>query len=126
MWQTSLLGMAFAAAVTGLGAPSPSSGSAPARAERAAQDQRGDTATARFAVSGMTCGSCATTARVALRRLRGVHEAIVSYDSASAVVRYDPRQVSPGDIAAHLLRMTGYRATLSAESTAARPVPRRS
>ncbi|MBI4542691.1 MAG: heavy-metal-associated domain-containing protein [Gemmatimonadetes bacterium] len=77
----------------------------------AAAQQPPDTAVARFAVSGMTCGSCATTARLALQRLHGVYQATVSYDSSSAEVRYDPRQATPAGIAEHLERMTGYRAT---------------
>ena len=71
-----------------------------------------DTAQVRFAITGMTCGSCAVTARFALQRLDGVYSAEVSYDSASAMVRYDPQRVTPAQIAAHLERLTGYRATV--------------
>lgn len=71
-----------------------------------------DTAQVRLNITGMTCGSCAVTARLALQRLDGVYGAEVSYDSASAVVRYDPQRVTPAQIAAHLERLTGYRATL--------------
>jgi copper chaperone CopZ len=74
--------------------------------------------TVRFHVTGMTCGSCATTARTALRRLAGVRSAAVSYDSATATVRFDARQVNSAQIASHLLRMTGYRATVIADSAA--------
>ncbi len=70
----------------------------------------GDTAKARLAIEGMTCGSCATTARIALERAPGVYDAKVSYDSASAVVLYDPRKTTPEKFAAHLEKMTGYRA----------------
>lgn len=87
-------------------------------------EQPADTAVARFTVSGMTCGSCSLTARVALQRLPGVYGADVSYDSASAVVRYDPRRVNPAQIAQHLERLTGYRATLLAGETATQPRPR--
>ena len=87
-------------------------------------EQRADTAVVRFGVTGMTCGSCATTARLALQRLPGVHGAVVSYDSASALVRYDPRRVNPAVIAQHLERMTGYRATVRADSAASQPSPR--
>jgi copper chaperone CopZ len=87
-------------------------------------EQRADTALARFGVSGMTCGACATTARLALHRLQGVYSAAVSYDSASALVRYDPRRVTPAQIAQHLERLTGYRATLLAGETATQPRPR--
>jgi copper chaperone CopZ len=85
----------------------------------AAQEvQAPDTAVARFTITGMTCGSCATTARVALQRLAGVYRATISYDSASAVVQYDPRRVTPTQIAQHLERMTGYRATVTAGQSA--------
>lgn len=87
-------------------------------------EQLADTAMVRFSVSGMTCGSCSTTARLALRRLAGVYSAAVSYDSANAVVRYDPRRVTPAQIAQHLERLTGYRATLLAGRTATQPRPR--
>ena len=95
-----------------------------ALAQDATAAVRADTAAVRFSVAGMTCGSCATTARLALRRLAGVYSAVVSYDSASAVVRYDPLQVNPGQIAQHLERMTGYRATPLASETATEPRPR--
>jgi len=85
----------------------------------AAQEaQAADTAVARFTVTGMTCGSCATTARVALQRLTGVYRATVSYDSSSAIVQYDPRRTSPDRIADQLVRMTGYRATLVTDRNA--------
>lgn len=86
--------------------------------------QQSDTAVTRFSVSGMTCGGCATTARIALRRLAGIYSADVSLDSASAVVRYNPRRVNPAQIAQHLERLTGYRATLLAGATATQPRPR--
>ncbi len=67
-----------------------------------------DTAQVRLAIQGMTCGSCATTARLALRRVAGVYDATVSYDSASAVVKYDPAATAPDRFIAELARMTGY------------------
>ncbi len=96
-----------------------------AGAQPAYAEQRADTAIARFAVSGMTCGSCATTTRIALRRLAGVYRADVSYDSATAVVRYDPQRVNPTQIAQHLERLTGYRATQLGAGTSARSQPQR-
>lgn len=113
-----LVGLAALGAV-GVVCPICGAGARPVIAE-----QRADTAVARFTVSGMTCGSCATTARLALQRLPGVYSAAVSYDSTSALVRYDPRRVSPAQIAQHLERLTGYRATLLAVGSAAGPRPR--
>jgi copper chaperone CopZ len=69
-----------------------------------------DTARVELAISGMTCGSCATTARIALERAPGVYDAEVSYDSASAVVLYDPEKTSPEKFVAYLEKMTGYKA----------------
>ena len=74
--------------------------------------QTPDTATVRLHISKMTCGSCPTTARLALKRLAGVYRATVTLDDSLGVVRYDPRRVSPGEVAAHLTRLTGFGATI--------------
>lgn len=71
-----------------------------------------DTARVKLAIQGMTCGSCATTARLALKRVEGVLDATVWYDSASAVVLYDPARTSPEQFIARLERMTGYKAAV--------------
>jgi len=72
-----------------------------------------DTATVKLAIKGMTCGSCATTARIALQRVEGVFKADVSYEAASAVVQYDPAKTSPEALIAHLKKQTGFVATLA-------------
>jgi copper chaperone CopZ len=59
----------------------------------------------------MTCGTCPTTARLALKRLAGVYSATVTLDDSLGVVRYDPRRVTPAQIAAHLTKLTGFGAT---------------
>jgi copper chaperone CopZ len=74
--------------------------------------QAPDTATVRLHISRMTCGSCPTTARLALKKLAGVYGATVTLDDSLGVVRYDPRQVTPDQIAAHLTRLTGFGATV--------------
>ena len=79
--------------------------------------QAPDTATVRLHISKMTCGSCPTTARLALKRLTGVYRATVTLDDSLGVVRYDPRQVNPAQIAAHLTRLTGFGATILPETT---------
>lgn len=76
-----------------------------------------DTATVRLHISGMTCGSCPTTARLALRRLAGVYGATVTLHDSLGVVRYDPARVQPARIAAHLTRLTGFGATILPDST---------
>ena len=74
--------------------------------------QAPDTATVRLHISKMTCGSCPTTARLALKRLAGVYSAAVTLDDSLGVVRYDPRHVNPAQIAAHLTKLTGFGATI--------------
>ncbi len=87
------------------------------------QAQAPDTATVRLHISGMTCGSCPVTARTALKKLPGVFSATVTLDDSLGVVRYDPRNVTHAQIAAHLTRLTGYGAKVDADSAKA---PRRS
>jgi len=82
-----------------------------------------DTATVRLHISGMTCGSCPTTARLALQRLSGVYRATVTLSDSLGVVRYDPRRVSPEEIATHLLRFTGFKATVLPDSAPPRGRP---
>ncbi len=77
--------------------------------------QTPDTATVRLHISRMTCGSCPTTARIALKRLAGVYSAAVTLDDSLGVVRYDPRQVTAVQIAAHLTRLTGFGASVIAD-----------
>lgn len=71
-----------------------------------------DTATARLHISGMTCGSCPTTARIALKRVAGVYSATVTLEDSLGVVRYDPARVTAKRIAEQLTKLTGYRATI--------------
>lgn len=81
-------------------------------APQAAVEVAGDTATVNLAIKGMTCGGCATTARIVLRRVAGVYQADVSFESASAVVRYDPAKTSPEEVIEQLRKMTGYEASV--------------
>src|SRR5256885_9946487 len=76
-----------------------------------------DTATVRLHISKMTCGSCPATARLALKRLPGVYTATVTLDDSLGVVKYDPRRVTPAEIAAHLTRLTGLRAAILSDSS---------
>ena len=79
--------------------------------------QTPDTATVRLHISRMTCGSCPTTARLALKRLTGVYSATVTLDDSLGVVRYDPQRVQPAEIAAHLTGLTGFGATILPDTT---------
>lgn len=82
-----------------------------------------DTAQVRLHISGMTCGTCPTTAHLALQKVSGVYSATVTLDDSLGVVRYDPRRVTPAQIVSHLTRLTGYVATELPDSTA---TPRKS
>lgn len=79
--------------------------------------QSPDTATVRLHISRMTCGSCPATARLALRRLAGVYSATVTLDDSLGVVSYDPKRVTPKQIAGHLARATGFGATILRDTT---------
>ena len=84
--------------------------------------QAPDTATVRLHISRMTCGSCPTTARLALKRLAGVYSATVTLADSLGVVRYDPKRVTPSRVAAHLTQLTGFGATILPDSSkASRP-----
>jgi len=83
--------------------------------------QAPDTATVRLHISKMTCGSCPATARLALKRLTGVYSATVTLDDSLGVVRYDPHQVKPAQIAAHLTRLTGFGARVLSDTTSGKP-----
>jgi len=84
--------------------------------------QAPDTATVRIHISRMTCGSCPTTARLALKRLPGVYSATVTLADSLGVVRYDPNRVTPSRVAAHLTQLTGFGARILPDSIkASRP-----
>lgn len=109
---------AAVAALAGVGILCPICGEGPlvARAQTAAVTaQRGDTATVRLHISGMTCGSCPITARTALNKLPGVFDAKVTLQD-SLGVRYDPQKVTPLQIATHLTHLTGYGARIIEDS----------
>ncbi|MBA3893693.1 MAG: heavy-metal-associated domain-containing protein [Gemmatimonadales bacterium] len=91
-------------------------GPAVVRAE-SLQVQSADTASVRLHISRMTCGSCPVTARVTLNRLAGVYGATVTLEDSLGIVRYDPRRVTPEQIAAHLTRATGFGATILPDTT---------
>lgn len=74
-----------------------------------------DTTYVKLAIEGMTCGSCATTARVVLERTDGVIDADVSYEKSTAEVTYDADVTTPVEFIARLKEMTGYEARVAAE-----------
>ena len=72
-----------------------------------------DTVQVRLNITGMTCGSCALTARIVLERTPGVLEAEVSYEESTATVWYDDAVTSAADVIARLEEFTGYKATVA-------------
>jgi mercuric ion binding protein len=80
-----------------------------------------DTATTRLHISGMTCGTCPVTARIALTRLPGVYSARVTLSDSLGVVQYDPARIVPREIAAQLTKMTGFATTVLPDSGKASP-----
>ena len=114
------LALLFAAGLGGAGAICPFCGggiqTAGAQPTQVAL-QAADTATVRLHISKMTCGSCPATARLALKRLPGVYSATVTLDDSLGVVKYDPRRVTPAEIAAHLTRLTGFGAAILSDSS---------
>ena len=60
-----------------------------------------------FAVTGMSCASCAANIERALRELKGVREANVNLAAGRASVLYEPRFVGPRDLA-KAVREAGY------------------
>ncbi len=115
--NTMVLAALTALAGAGLLCPLCDVGARPVGAQQVlASHEATDTATVKLHISGMTCGSCPVTARTALKRLPGVLSAKVTLDDSLGVVTYDPRKVTPAEIAAHLTRLTGYGARIIAES----------
>jgi copper chaperone CopZ len=100
----------------GSGAPVENSSVVALQGEASGFDTVVDTARVKLAIEGMTCASCATTARIALERSEGVYRAEVSYDSASAVVTYDSETTAPPRFMAALRKLTGYEAVVAGES----------
>ena len=72
-------------------------------------------AQADLALSGMTCGACATRIESGLNALEGV-SASVNYATESARVTYDAATIAPDDLLA-AVRAAGYGARLSADTT---------
>ena len=61
-------------------------------------------------ISGMTCGACATSAKIVLKKQNGVRKADVSYAKKSATVEYDPSVTSGRKLAAAIEAALPYKA----------------
>jgi len=88
------------------------SGASPASVA-AEETTQGDTVKVKLALKGMSSGYGARMAELVLKRVNGVYDARVSYDSARAEVTYDPARTSPEQFMAQLKRMTGIEASLA-------------
>ncbi len=60
-----------------------------------------------YAIVGMHCASCAITIERALKKIKGVIEASVSYGAEKATVGYDPATTGP-DVLAKVVKSIGY------------------
>ncbi len=114
-----------AAAFAGAFCPLCDTGDAAAQERQALRAEQGtDTSTVRLHISGMTCGTCPATARLALRKIPGVVSATVTYQDSLGVVRYDSQRVTPQEITKRLTQLTGYGARILPNETSATRVPR--
>src|SRR6187200_1684939 len=73
-----------------------------------------------FPVEGMTCASCVNRITRFLEKVEGVDGANVNLATESATVRYDPAQVSVGDLA-EAVDAAGYVALVDRSVAADRP-----
>jgi len=69
--------------------------------------------TVSFAVKGWTCGSCAASTRIALKKLDGVEEVKTNPQKMEATVTYDDGKVTPEKMIQTIERL-GYKATIKA------------
>ena len=53
------------------------------------------TKTATFAVKGWTCGSCAASTRIALKKLDGIEDVKTDVDRGEVVVTFDDTKTAP-------------------------------
>ncbi len=75
------------------------------------------TKTATLHVEGMTCGACATSVKIVLKKVDGVIDATVSYERKRAVVQYDPTRVSPPQLVAAIEKKLPYKARVVEEAS---------
>ena len=72
-------------------------------------------------VKGWTCGSCAVSTRIALKKLDGVESVSTDHEKSEAVVTFDDSKVTP-EAMIQAIQRVGYSATIKASaSTAAVP-----
>lgn len=74
--------------------------------------------TATLGVEGMTCGACATSVKVVLKKLDGVADAKVSLGDKQAVVTYNPARVTPEKMVEAIHSKLPYKAKVLARAKA--------
>jgi Cu+-exporting ATPase len=72
----------------------------------------------RIPVTGMTCAACSSRVQRALQKQPGVADASVNLMMKTAMVRFDPRAVTPGRLV-DAIRATGYGAELASPDESA-------
>ncbi len=81
-----------------------------------AQDGSAQEQTVTIHISGMTCSTCPVTVRHRAIQMKGVHEAIVDYEaataSATATITYEDSEQSAQEIAQAITKL-GYPATIT-------------
>jgi len=87
-------------------------GAAVSVGQTAAEGPDAQTTTSTFDIEGMTCGGCELGVKLKVEKIDGVTSVDASYDDGSAVVTYDPEQVTPKQIIAAINEL-GYSAKLA-------------
>jgi copper chaperone CopZ len=62
-----------------------------------------------FKIEGMTCTACELHVKSEINKLKGVTQAIVSYEKGTAIVSFDNKQVTANDLI-KAINSTGYKA----------------
>ena len=108
-----IVGRAVVATMVGTGiAVVPLPTTALAGADQAKQDESKKRATCALKITGMTCGGCAVAVKMAAKKVDGVAEANVSYETGRADVTYDPTKTTPEKIAKAITENSGFKAEL--------------
>src|SRR5881409_314741 len=74
------------------------------------------TKTTTFSVKGWTCGSCAASTRIALKKLDGVQDVKTDNEKMEATVTYDDAKAAPERMLQAIERL-GYKATVKATAS---------
>ncbi len=75
-----------------------------------------------FAVKGWTCGSCAASTRIALKKLDGVEDVKTDHEKMEAVVTYDDTRIAPERMIQAIEKL-GYKATVKAAAPSSTASP---